>query len=73
MVCDMSPEIYTMLELQSIWDKVLAAKNEISRSRHAIDFWRSEMKAMEVKMADLRSRLIKLKQTLNKKNLNFTM
>jgi len=68
-VCEMSPEIYTMLELQSIWDKVLAAKNEITRSRHAIDFWRNEMKAMEAKMADLRSRVNQLKTNIKQKEL----
>lgn len=69
MVCEMSPEIYTMLELQSIWDKVLAAKNEIVRSRHAIDFWRGEMKAIEDKMADLRSRVNQLKTNIKQKEL----
>lgn len=69
MVCEMNPEIYTMLELQSIWDKVMAAKNEITRSRHAIDFWRNEMKAMEAKMVDLRSRVNQLKNNIKQKEL----
>jgi len=65
----MGNEIYVMLELQAIWNKVLDSKTEIARSRHAIDFWRDEMKSIGARMSDLRSRVDQLKLKIKEKEM----
>ena len=65
----MGNEIYVMLELQAIWNKVLDSKTEITRSRHGIDLWRDEMKSIGARMSDLRSRVNQLKLKIKEKEM----
>lgn len=66
----MNNDINIMIQLQNIWDKVLAGKDVIRRSENSIEFWKKNLNEKRAEVAKYEELLIKFKKNIKEKEID---